>query len=182
MGEPIKSIFKFSSELGLWMGLYLFLMSACLLASVHLPSVIMLLLPLALGMPVVMYFLLARMRNEAPQYRTFTATWLGGTWICIFGSLICAALSALWITLFDPDFVAEYISHCLELARTANLPAEYSRMADAIEESVKKGRVPSPMEWVFSMIWFTIFAGLIVSFILSLIMNLRRSPKPDKFP
>ena len=70
----------------------------------------------------------------------------------------------------------------MEAVRAANLPAEYAGMADAIETTLKQGHAPSSMQWIFSMIWFTAFAGLVVSFILSLIMNLRRSPNPEKFP
>ena len=104
-----KSTYRYSSELGLWMGLYLFLMSACLLGSIHIQTLILLLFPLALGTPVVLYLLLNKVWRLEPGLRTLSAMWLTGIWTFIFGSLICAILSAGWILIFDPGFVDEYV-------------------------------------------------------------------------
>lgn len=177
-----KSIYKYSSELGLGMGLYLFLMSASLLASVRWSGSILLLLPLVLAWPVVLWALLRRIWRECPVYRTTGAMWLAGIWICIFGSLICASLSAAWILLFEPDFLYLYLNQCLEMAASANLPTDYSQMTADMRAMLESGHIPTPMQWIFSMIWLTAFSGAVMSLIVALCMTLRRSSDARKFP
>lgn len=182
MTSDKKSIFKYSSELGLPMGLYFFAISASLLASVHVNTTILLLFPLALGWPVILFLLMRNVWKKAPHYRTTGAMWLTGIWICIFGALICAILSAAWILLFEPDFLQLYLNQCLNIASSSSLPEQYSDMTSQIKTMVDAGHIPSPMQWVFSMIWLTAFTGAIISLIVALCMTLRRSPHPDKFP
>ena len=177
-----KSIYKYSSELGPGMGLYLFLMSACLLISVHWRGAVLPLLPLALGWPVMMWFLLKRIWNKCPHYRTTSAMWLAGIWICIFGALICAALSSAWILIFQPDFISLYLHQCLDMVQAADLPAAYTHMTADMRTALESGNIPSPMQWIFSMIWFTAFSGAIMSLIVAICMTARKSSHSHKFP
>jgi len=176
-----KSVYKYSGELGLWMGLYLVLMSACLLLSVHLPAAVMLIFPLALGWPIVLYILLRRIWQQAPHYRTLSATWLAGIWICIFGSLICAAFSAAWIILLQPDFLHLYLRQCVEQMQLADISGPYADMAATLRDALDRNIVPSPMQWVLSMIWLTAFSGAILSLIVALCMTVR-SRNIHRFP
>lgn len=177
-----KSVYKYSSELGIWMGLYFFLMSASLLLSVHMPGSVLLLLPLTLAWPVVLWLLLRRIWRECPHYRTLSAMWLSGIWICIFGALICAALSAAWLMLFQPDFLQLYIAQCAQMAQMPQIQQQYPELASQLQTIAGSGKAPAIMEWIFSMIWLTAFSGAVMSLIVAGIMSMRRSPDPHKFP
>ncbi len=164
-----KSILKYGSELGLWMGLYMILMSCCLLLSVKAASLLTLLIPLVLGWPVIIRILQVRIWKEAPQYRSFPAMSLAGLWICIFGTLICAAFSAAYITLLEPDFLRLYLQQCLEMAATATAAgADYSAMLTDMQTLLDSGQLPSPMQWIFSMIWLSSISGALFSLITAL--------------
>ncbi len=165
------STYRYSSELGLWMGLYLFLMSACLLGSIHIQTLILLLFPLALGTPVVLYLLLNKVWRLEPGLRTLSAMWLTGIWTFIFGSLICAILSAGWILIFDPGFVDEYVLQNIKAMEQSPVAGNYTAELAQLNSMVEQGALPSPMQFIFTMIWSTSFAGSILSLLVALIFR-----------
>lgn len=177
-----KSIYKYASEMGLPLGLYLSLMSACLLLSVRQPAMPMLLLPLGLGFPVLLWFLMRKIVKAEPTYNKFSSLWLGGIYTVIFGTLICMFLSALYIFFCEPHFVNLYVNNALMAVENSPFASEYETSITMMREAMEAHILPSGFEFLSTMGWFTCFAGSILSLVLALIMSKVGKGATRQFP
>ena len=166
-----KSIYKYASEAGVPAGLYLTLMSMCVLLSVKIPALPLLLLPLILGFPLILWMLVRKISREEPSYNKFSSLWLGGIYTVIFGSLICMFVSAFYLVMFEPNFVNLYISNALDAVENSSMAGEYASSIELMHEAVEAHILPSGLEFLTSMAWFTCFVGSILSLIIALIMS-----------
>lgn len=177
-----KSIYKYASEAGLPMGLYLTLMSACLLMSVKLPALPMFLLPLAVGFPFVLWALMKKILKAEPSYNKFASIWLGGIYTVIFGVLIALFLSALYVKIVEPNFVWLYINNAIEAVETSPMAADYSRTVDLMREAMDAHILPSSFEFLTTMSWLTCFVGSIISMFLALLLTKGSKKAPRQYP
>ena len=166
-----KSIYKLASETGVPAGLYLTLMSACILLSVKITALPMFILPLALGFPFILWVLMKKISREEPAYQKFSSLWLGGLYTVIFGSLICMFLSALYIVFVEPNFVHLYVNNTLNVLEEAGLGSQYDSSIALMREAMEAHILPSGLEFITTMAWFTCFVGSILSLVLALIMS-----------
>ena len=166
-----KSIYKYASEAGLPAGLYLSLMSACVLLSIKIPVLPVMLLPLSLGFPFVLWALMRWIVREEPSYNKFSSLWLGGLYTVIFGTLICMFLSAIYLIGFEPGFVNLYVSNALEAVESSPVAAEYEQSIIMMRRAMEAHILPSGLEFLTTMAWFTCFCGSILSLIISLIIS-----------
>ncbi|MCH5242564.1 MAG: DUF4199 domain-containing protein [Muribaculaceae bacterium] len=166
-----KSIYKYASEAGLPAGLYLTIMSACLLLSVKFPGLPLVLFPLALGFPFILWMLMKRISREEPSYNKFSSLWLGGIYTVIFGSLICMFLSAIYIVVFEPGFVQLYVSNAIQAVESTPMADQYQPTIRLMKEAMDAHLLPSGLEFLTSMAWLTCFVGSILSLVLALIMS-----------
>ena len=177
-----KSIYKYASEAGLPAGLYLTLMSACLLLSVKIPALPMLLLPLGLGFPFLLWMLMRGVVKSEPSYNKFSSLWLGGIYTVIFGTMICMFLSALYIVFVEPGFVQLYVSNALSGVEASGMGAEYEASIAMMREAMNAHILPSGLEFLTTMAWFTCFIGSILSLILALLMSRVGKKVTRQFP
>lgn len=166
-----KSIYKYASEAGLPAGLYLTIMSFCVLLSVKLPALPLLLFPLMLGFPVMLWILIRKISREEPSFTKFSTLWLGGIYTVIFGSLICTFLSALYVVFFEPNFVNLYVANAIAAVENSAMGSEYSSSIDLMQSAMEAKILPSPLEFLTSMAWFTCFVGSLLSLVIALIMS-----------
>ena len=166
-----KSIYKYASEAGLPAGLYLTLMSACVLLSIKLPALPVLLLPLTLGFPFLLWYLMKRIVKSEPAYNKFASIWLGGIYTVIFGTLICLFLSAVYVRIFEPNFVWLYFSNAIAAVESSPMAAEYTRTIALMKEAMDARLLPTSFEFLTTMAWFTCFAGSVLSLVLAFILN-----------
>ena len=166
-----KSIYKFASESGVPMGLYLTLMSACLLLSVKIAILPLLILPLGIGFPIVLWALMKRIVKEEPSFNKFSSLWLGGIYTVIFGTLICMLLSGLYLVFVEPGFVHMYVNNALEAVEASPMSAEYENSVAMMRNAMEAHILPSGLEFLTTMAWFTCFVGSIMSLILALFMS-----------
>ena len=166
-----KSIYKYASEAGLPTGLYLTIMSACLLLSVKIPFLPMLTLPLAIGFPFLLLALMRKIKREEPSYSKFSSLWLGGIYTVIFGTLICMFLSALYLVFVEPGFVHQYVNNALLAVEESPFADQYESSVALMREAMEAHILPSGLEFLSSMAWLTCFIGSILSLIIALIMS-----------
>ena len=166
-----KSIYKYASEAGVPAGMYLSLMSACILLSLKIPALPMLVLPLGIGFPFLLWFLMKRIVKAEPSYNKFSSLWLGGIYTVIFGTLICMFLSALYIVFIEPDFVIKYVSNALSAVETSPMAEEYEATIRLMREAIDAHILPTNFEFLTTMAWFTCFSGSILALILAVVMN-----------
>ena len=175
-----KSIYKYASEAGLPIGLYLTLMSACLLMSIEMPGLPILMLPLMLGFPFVLWALLRKIVREEPSYMKFASVWLGGIYTVIFGTLICLFLSSLYVIFIEPSFVVKYITNAIEAVETSPMANDYHGSITLMKEAMEAHILPSSLEFLTSMAWFTCFSGSIMSLLIALVITKTGKKVPEK--
>lgn len=155
------------------MGIYLIAMSATLVASVRMPATLLLMALLLMFMPVVLYLLLRRMYREEPANRSFPAVWTAGIVTTLCGTLICGIVTAAWLLLVQPDFFAQYLHSAIAMAEQSGQEAEFARQIQMMRQALDEGMVPSPMRFVFSMMWATMFFGSILSMLCAWVLRMR---------
>ena len=166
-----KSIYKYASEAGLPAGLYLTLMSACLLGSTKIALLPMFLLPLALGFPFILWMLMKRISREQPSFNKFSSLWLGGIYTVIFGTLICMFLSALYIVFFEPNFVSLYINNALIAVESSPMAEEYEASISMMHNALEAHILPTGLQFLTTMAWFTCFVVSMLSLGLAFVMS-----------
>ena len=165
-----KSIYKYASEAGVPVGLYLTLMSACFLMSLKVPTLPVLILPLAIGFPFILWAFMAKICREEPSYNKFSSIWLGGIYTVIFGTLICMFLSAVYIFVFEPGFVGRYISNAIATLEASPVSSEYQASITLMKEAMEAHILPSSFEFLTTMGWFTCFSGCLISLVIAAFM------------
>lgn len=166
-----KSIYKYASEAGVAAGIYLTIMSACLLMSIKMPALPVLLVPLAIGFPFMLWALLKKICQAEPSYLKFSSVWLGGIYTVIFGTLICLFLSALYIFAVEPGFVGLYVTNALNTLEASPMASEYQASITLMHEAIDAHILPSGFEFLTTMAWFTCFSGCIISLFIALLMT-----------
>ncbi|MCH5224156.1 MAG: DUF4199 domain-containing protein [Muribaculaceae bacterium] len=166
-----KSIYKYAAEAGVPAGLYLTLMSACFLLSLKVPSLPMLLVPLAIGFPFLIWALMKRVCASEPAYNKFASVWLGGIYTVIFGTLICTLFSALYLFMVEPGFVHLYVQNAIETVEASPMAAQYKQTIIIMQEALDAHILPSATEFLTTMAWFTCFSGSIISLFVALVMT-----------
>ena len=165
-----KSIYKYAAENGIPLGLYLTLMSACLLMSLKFPVLPVFLLPLSIGFPFLLWYLLRKIGKEEESYMKFSSLWLGGIYSVIFGTVICLFLSSLYVTFIEPGFFVNYIKHSIEVIEASDISSQYGAGLTLMKEAIEAKLLPTSMEFLTTMAWLTCFAGCILSLILALLI------------
>lgn len=168
-----KSVFLYAAEAGVPMGIYLTAMSMCLLASLRIDSLPLLLLPLLLGLPAVLYFLMRRVRDIDPRCRRVAPLWLMGIYTFIFGTLICVLVSDLYIMWAEPHFVTDYISRAIADMKSLPAAPQLSEQADLLQAALDSHALPSSMQFVASMGWATCFFGSMLSLLMAALLTFR---------
>lgn len=159
--------------MGRWMGLYLIVMSALLLVSVKIPLSLMVMSVMLLFFPVLLYRFLRRMYREAPTNRGFSAVWTAGIMITLCGSLICGIVTAAWMLTMQPDFFIDYLQQAIGIIEQSGREVEYAQEISMIRNAMNNGISLSPMRFVFSMMWATIFFGSVISMLIAWLLRYR---------
>lgn len=177
-----KSIYKYASEAGVPVGLYLTLMSACLLLSVRIPALPMFLLPLCIGFPFVLWVSMKKIAREEPSYNKFSSLWLGGIYSVIFGTLICMFISALYLVLIEPNFIGLYINNALTAIENSGMYDQYEAAVAMMHKAIEAHILPSGFEFLTMMAWTTCFFGSLLSLCLALIISKGGKKVTRQFP
>ena len=174
-----KSIFKYASEAGLPMGIYLTIISACLLLSIQLPPLGFLVTPLTIGFPFMIWFLLKRIVQIEPSYMKLSTLWLGGIYTVIFGTLICMFLTGLYLVFVNPGFINEYARLLIVQLEEADIANEYAPTIAILKNAVSSGALPTGMDFNITMGWLTSFSGSVLSLIIAFLMTSVRRKAPQ---
>lgn len=166
-----KSVYKYAAEAGVPVGLYLTLMSACLLFSVKIDFTLTLLLPLVVLFPFYLGYFMRRIGKLEPGFMKFSSLWLSGIYSVIFGTLICMLFSGLYIVFVEPGFVGAYFSKMIEAVEMSPMAESYESSVEVMRNAMETRMLPSGMDFVTTMGWFTCFSGSIVSLILAFILS-----------
>lgn len=173
----MKSVYKYSSESGLPVGVYLTAMSACVFMSSTVPVMSMLFFLLLIGFPFFLAYLMIRVKKIEPSYSKFASLWLFGIYSVIFGVLICSLCSGLYLTFVNPTFITDYVTNALVTIESSPLAGQYAETSEMMHRAIDEHLLPGGMEFVVSMGWLTCFSGSMLSMVLAGI--LRGKPQSD---
>lgn len=165
-----KSIYKYAAEAGLPVGLYLTFMAACLFVNLKIESSTSLIFVLMIGFPILLGYKMRQIAVKEPSYMKVSALWLGGIYTVIFGSLICALFSGIYLVFIDPGFINAMVLNAVNSLEESPMAFEYSSTITLMRDAVDAHLLPTGMEFVSTMGWLTCFCGSILSLILSLII------------
>lgn len=101
----------------------------------------------------------------------FSSLWLAGIYSVIFGTLISTFFSALYITFAEPGFVTAYIQKSISMIEVSDLAAEYEPAISVMKNAMDNHALPSGMEFLMTMGWFTCFCGSILSLVIAFIVS-----------
>lgn len=172
-----KSVYKYAAEAGLPVGLYLTMMSACILLSLKVPMLPLFTIPLLCGLPFLLGYYMKRMYNREPAYRKFSALWLCGIYAIIFGTLICSLFSGIYLTILDPGFIHAYVDNAITSLEASPVSQEYEETIRMMRRAMDEKMLPGGMQFVTSMGWLTCFAGSVISMAVALILSITTRQK-----
>lgn len=165
-----KSIYKYAAEAGIPVGIYLCLMSGCLLLSTKYDLLGTFLFPLVIGFPFLLGFMMKQIVKKEPAYLKISALWLAGIYTVIFGSLICMLFSASYIIFADPGFVYEYVSSAIDAIESSPAKEQYAATANLMRDAIDARILPTGTEFVATMGWTTCFTGSLLSLLIAMII------------
>ena len=159
-----RSVYNLGASDGIWVGLAMGLCMMCMIESAKIPFLAFLGLLLFVAVPVMVWKMLRRawMLSRVPP--SFSAVWLHGICIFLFGGLIMALITYISLRYLSPGWIE---TQTLEAAsRLAGNPdtAEQSLILLRIVES---GQLPTPIYTAISSIWMVAFTGSLMSMIFA---------------
>lgn len=167
----VRDVIGYAARGGVAIGLYLTLISSCMVLSLHNSLLAFVGLVLTAGVPVVLWRFLRGMRRSCGCDVGFGSLWLGGIYYFVFGSLICGFLTALYLLFVEPTFLTDYVRMGIDSWHSAGSPAEMKPQIDVMQRAIERKMIPGPMELVVSMIWSTAFFGSLLSAVEAMLLS-----------
>lgn len=165
-----KSVYRYGAEYGVGFGIYLSLMALAIMYGFDYPLLLLAAIVMIAATPAIIYPMLRRYKTIMHGFAPFASLWLLGIMIFLFGSLICSAVTYLWMQYVMPTFIYDQVMAAIELYKT--LPGnEAAEVVKVMESVVQHHALPSPIEVVVQMIMLTTFLGSLVSMALALIIS-----------
>lgn len=156
------SVFSYAARHGATTGLVLSALTMLGIAGTRIPALDAAWLVAPLYMAFAAYRAMMRTGRDEPEYARFWPQWLTGMYTLIFATLVCSLVAAVWLVFVQPDFVRVRVES--QIAALSGVPgAEAAELRGALTQAVESGRLPSPMQFVFAMMWMSCFYGSIVS-------------------
>lgn len=174
----MKSVYRYGAEYGLFIGLYLTIMSASMLAFPYMPDAILLFYMMGIGLPIIIFIMFRRLLSVDGNFANYSSLFMFGSTAFFCGAMICGALTAGYMILFSPNHIYEYVEMVISTLENSPLKSEYVNEIEMTRSMISKRELPSPIEYVFSMMWLTILCGSLMSMILAPIVCFFNKVKP----
>ena len=178
--DTVKSVYRQGAEYGAWFGVYLTVMALAIMYGFTHTILMLAAMAMMVAVPAVVYPMLRRYRSQMRGYAPFASLWMLGLMIFICGSLICGAVTYVWMQYVMPTFIYDQVLAAIDVYKA--VPGESAaEMARIMETIVERHALPSAMEVVVQMVMLTTFLGSLVSMVLAFILGMRRIPPRNDF-
>lgn len=168
----LLQIYKNGAHKGVSMGIYLTVTSILLLTSHHGSLIAMFALLFVFGVPFVQYRLMLDVYRKNGCQESFSGMWMLGITIFIGASLICAAVTYGYLTVFDPGYFYDRGQEALELF---SRQPEFATLRKQMKIALDEGLYPTPIGYCMEMIMITVFFGSLLSIVLSPLVRLNKA-------
>ena len=178
--DTVKSVYRQGAEYGAWFGVYLTVMALAIMYGFTHTILMLAAMAMMVAVPAVVYPMLRRYRSQMRGYAPFASLWMLGLMIFICSSLICGAVTYVWMQYVMPTFIYDQVMAAIDVYKA--VPGESAaEMARIMETIVERHALPSAMEVVVQMVMLTTFLGSLVSMVLAFILGMRRIPPRNDF-
>lgn len=178
--DTVKSVYRQGAEYGAWFGVYLTVMALAIMYGFTHTILMLVAMAMMVAVPAVVYPMLRRYRSQMRGYAPFASLWMLGLMIFICGSLICGAVTYVWIQYVMPTFIYDQVMAAIDVYKA--VPGDSAaEMVRIMETIVERHALPSAMEVVVQMVMLTTFLGSLVSMVLAFILGMRRIPPRNDF-
>ena len=171
-----KSVLKCSAETGVFFGIYLVATFLSFVYSTSSPLLSFIGLALFIGTPLVMAVLMYRYHISHTETSTFTSVWTFGSTTFIFGALIWAFVTFLWLEYIVPGFIVTQAKEAQILyesvPETKNLD-----FTKALRLAIENNDLPSPIEFTVQMLWSSLSAGIFIALLITPLVRLFKTKK-----
>lgn len=167
-----KSIYRYGAEYGLYMGLFLTVISLCFVFSLYRMEASIAIYPLLLIVPAVLWFMMVRLYIKEPLYRINSALWMFGICVFFFGSLICGGVTLAYLSFVEPTFFSKYATMTADFISSGPLASQYESEVELLRNAVERNQLPTSADFVISMMWTTVFMGSVTSMIMAPLVRL----------
>lgn len=178
--DTVKSVYRRGAEYGAWFGVYLTVMALAIMYGFTHTILMLVAMAMMVAVPAVVYPMLRRYRSQMRGYAPFASLWMLGLMIFICGSLICGAVTYVWMQYVMPTFIYDQVMAAIDVYKA--VPGDSAaEMVRIMETIVERHALPSAMEVVVQMVMLTTFLGSLVSMVLAFILGMRRIPPRNDF-
>lgn len=161
-----KSVFRCGAENGISFGLYL---SAIFFSFVYGNASLFIStagLVLILAIPILLFRYMRRYGNTHIETSNFSFLWMLGTMTVLFGSLICAAVTYIWLDIIMPDFIFNQAESTL--AAYEQIPElKNHELTKVLRQAIENKSLPTAIEFAVQMLGSTFSIGVILSLIIA---------------
>lgn len=165
------SVYSLGATDGFWIGLIMGLCAVCIILCVQYPFLSLPGLALFICTPFFAWMFLKRRWIEGEVPPSFSAVWLHGICIFLFGGLILALIMYVMLRFVTPNWIESQT--LLTAQRLADDP-ETARQASTLYRIAESGQLPSAIYTAVSSIWLVAFTGSLWSMIFALILTRTR--------
>lgn len=162
----VKNVYRQGADDGLLFGALLTAVSLCFIYSGTSAIVAFLAIMLLLMLPVVLFVMQRRYAVKMNGIIDVSSLWMLGLMISLCGSLICGAVTYMWLNFIEPAFIYDQVQGAIEVWRSVPEMQNDSFVND-MQIAIEKGLLPSAIEFVMNMILLTTFFGSMVSLLLA---------------
>lgn len=166
----MKSIYRRAADNGLVFGIILSVLFLLFVFSGSMPLLSFLALAMFVAVPGLIFYFLRRCFTEEKGLTTFSGLWSLGILIFLFGSLICSVVTYIYLQYIEPTFIYDQARMALTLYQSIE-SMKGSELVTVMEQAITQNMLPTPIQFVFQMIWMTTFSGSILSMIISVIVR-----------
>lgn len=170
--SQVPSVYTRGAQDGIFMGLYMIVIFLMAAYQIYVPLLNVIFLALALGVPFIAYFMMRRDFLKIPQMRFFSAVWMHGISIFLFGSLILSIGVFVFLKWIEPYYFSNLIDQAIASARMLSTP-DTEQLAEQLTKVKNSGLMPGAGEFAFDIIWSVVFSGSILTMFLTWILRLR---------
>ncbi len=163
-----KSLYSQAADDGLVMGIYLSALFVIAALSTHFSLLSLLVMTLIIGIPVVNYIRIRRTHITGMGQLTFSTLWMEGILMYIFASLICGVTTYVYLQFIEPGFIYTQAKSALVIYESVP-ELKDSEIVTVMKQAIDQKLLPSPIQFVFQMMWLTTFLGSILSIFIALI-------------
>lgn len=166
----MANIYKQGAEDGLIFGALLTATSLLMIYSGRSSVLSLLALVMLIVLPVVLFMRLRRCHSMVDAGATISALWTLGVVISVCGSLICGAVTYVWLRYIEPNFIYDSAMSAIEIYSTMPQISQ-SEMVEQLRTAVNEGLLPSEIKLVVNMMMFTTLLGSVSSLVMAAIIK-----------